>query len=50
VLLVSGHLYLALIHPTTRHSLHGMTHGDVRQDWAERHHARWVAELRRPGE
>ena len=44
VFLVSGHLYLALIHPTTRHALRGMTRGDVREDWAAMHHSKWVAE------
>ena len=33
--LLVGHLYLALIHPATRHSLRGMTRGTVREDWAE---------------
>ena len=41
--LVLGHLYLALIHPTTRHALRGMVLGDVREDWARQHHARWDA-------
>ena len=27
--LVAGHLYLAVLHPTTRHALRGMTLGDV---------------------
>jgi formate dehydrogenase subunit gamma len=40
--LLTGHLYLALIHPSTRHALRGITRGDVREDWAERHHAKWV--------
>ncbi len=40
--LVSGHLYLALIHPATRHALRGMTVGDVREDWAREHHTKWV--------
>ncbi|MDX6481693.1 MAG: formate dehydrogenase subunit gamma [Gaiellaceae bacterium] len=39
--LLLGHLYLALIHPTTRHALRGMVRGDVREDWARQHHARW---------
>jgi len=39
--LLLGHLYLALIHPTTRHALRGMVLGDVREDWARKHHARW---------
>ena len=47
VVLLVGHLYLAVIHPRTRHSLRGMTRGDVRLDWAAEHHGRWVAaELR----
>ena len=39
--LLLGHLYLALIHPATRHALRGMVFGNVREDWARRHHARW---------
>ena len=42
VFLVSGHLYLTLIYPKTRHSLRGMTLGTVREDWAREHHAKWV--------
>jgi formate dehydrogenase subunit gamma len=44
--LLLGHLYLALLHPTTRHSLNGITRGWVREDWARRHHPKWVKELR----
>jgi formate dehydrogenase subunit gamma len=42
IVLVAGHLYLALLHPSTRHSLRGMTRGTVRAEWARRHHAKWV--------
>jgi formate dehydrogenase subunit gamma len=42
--LLVGHLYLALIHPATRHSLRGMTLGDVRVEWAMKHHAKWEPE------
>ena len=42
VVLLTGHLYLALIHPATRHALRGVTRGDVRVDWAREHHAKWV--------
>jgi formate dehydrogenase subunit gamma len=42
-----GHLYFALILPSTRHSLSGMTRGWVRRDWAERQHPDWVASLDR---
>ena len=37
-----GHLYLALIHPATRHALRGMTIGTVSEEWARTHHPRWV--------
>jgi formate dehydrogenase subunit gamma len=47
LVLLTGHLYLAVIHPQTRHALRGMTLGDVREDWAAVHHARWVEEERR---
>jgi formate dehydrogenase subunit gamma len=46
IALVSGHLYLAVVHPTTRHALRGMTVGDVREDWAREHHAKWVEDSR----
>jgi formate dehydrogenase subunit gamma len=39
--LLIGHLYLAVIHPATRHSLRGMTRGTVREDWAKRHYPFW---------
>jgi formate dehydrogenase subunit gamma len=42
VVIVAGHLYLSLIHPTTRHALRGMTLGTVRADWARAHHAKWL--------
>ena len=42
IVLLVGHLYLAVIHPSTRHALRGMTTGEVREDWARRHHAKWV--------
>jgi formate dehydrogenase subunit gamma len=46
IVLVTGHLYLAVIHPTTRHALRGMTLGDVREDWAHAHHPKWVEQER----
>ena len=48
VVLLVGHLYLALIHPATRHALRGMTVGSVREDWARAHHPKWVDEERPP--
>jgi formate dehydrogenase subunit gamma len=47
VVLVAGHLYLALIHPTTRHALRGITTGEVDEAWARKHHAKWVDTERR---
>lgn len=47
LVLLVGHLYYALILPSTRHSLSGMTRGWVRRDWAQRRHPDWVAELER---
>jgi formate dehydrogenase subunit gamma len=41
--LLCGHLYLAVIHPSTRHALRGMTLGSVREDWAREHHPKWAA-------
>ena len=40
--LLCGHLYLAVIHPKTRHALRGMTFGSVREDWAREHHPKWA--------
>ena len=40
-----GHLYLALIHPKTRHALNGMTRGWVDRGWAVEHHRKWVDAL-----
>ena len=44
IVIVVGHLYLSLLHPTTRHSLRGMTLGTVREDWARAHHSKWAPE------
>ncbi|HEY2074330.1 MAG TPA: cytochrome b/b6 domain-containing protein [Gaiellaceae bacterium] len=42
--LLVGHLYLALIHPATKHALRGMTLGTVNGEWAARHHGKWKPE------
>jgi len=44
LVLLVGHLYLALIYPSTRHSLRGITTGSVRRSWARKHHRKWVDE------
>jgi len=33
-----------LINPATGHALRGITLGDVRVEWAARHHTKWQAE------
>ena len=48
LLVLVGHLYLALIYPTTRHALRGMTTGSVRRDWAWQHHRKWLEREERP--
>jgi len=50
LVLLAGHLYLALIYPSTKHALRGMTTGSVRRDWARQHHSKWVDEQQRPRE
>jgi formate dehydrogenase subunit gamma len=44
LILFVGHLFLTLVYPKTRHSLNGMTHGWVEEDWAREHHRKWVEE------
>jgi formate dehydrogenase subunit gamma len=39
--LVGGHLYMALVNPTTRAALSGMLTGQVDREWARRHYPRW---------
>ncbi len=36
--LLTGHLYMALINPSTRESITSVIHGRVRKSWARRHH------------
>ncbi len=40
-----GHLFLAIVYPKTRHALNGITRGWVDEDWALRHHRKWVERL-----
>jgi formate dehydrogenase subunit gamma len=48
VAIVMGHLYLAVLHPATRHALRGMAVGEVREDWARTHHPKWAARTEPP--
>jgi formate dehydrogenase subunit gamma len=45
LVLLVGHLFLAVVYPRTRHALRGMTTGYVDVEWAREHHHKWVAEL-----
>ena len=42
LVLLFGHLYLAVLHPATRHALRGITLGTVDEEWAAEHHAKWT--------
>jgi len=42
--LIVAHIFMAVVNPSTRHALRGMTLGTVNRDWAEHHFPRWVAE------
>jgi formate dehydrogenase subunit gamma len=44
MILVAGHLYLALVHEPTRPALRGMTTGRVEATFAREHHAAWTPE------
>ncbi|MDX6369383.1 MAG: formate dehydrogenase subunit gamma [Gaiellaceae bacterium] len=50
LILLAGHLYLALIYPQTRHALRGIVRGDVELDWAWQHHQKWVKEVLASGQ
>jgi formate dehydrogenase subunit gamma len=43
--LIVGHIFMAVVNPSTRHALRGMTLGSVDRDWAAHHFPRWVKEL-----
>ena len=45
--LLSGHVFMAVLNPGTRHALRGMTLGEVDREWAEHHHPLWVASVDR---
>jgi formate dehydrogenase subunit gamma len=45
--LVGGHIFMAVVNPSTRPALRGMTLGWVDRDWAVHHHPRWVRRVER---
>lgn len=42
--LISGHMFMAVINPSTRVGLSGMFSGWVSREWASHHYARWFRE------
>jgi formate dehydrogenase subunit gamma len=49
IVLVCGHLYMAVLNPGTRHALRGITTGRVDAEWAAHHHPAWPAEAQPEG-
>ena len=49
IVLVCGHVFMAVVNPSTRRALRGITTGSVDRDWAEHHHPGWMAESEEPG-
>jgi formate dehydrogenase-N gamma subunit len=43
--LIAGHIFMAVVNPSTRHALRGMTLGSVDREWAAHHFPRWVEEM-----
>jgi formate dehydrogenase subunit gamma len=44
VIVLAGHVFLALIYPSTRPALRGMLTGWVDRKWAQHHHSGWLEE------
>jgi formate dehydrogenase subunit gamma len=49
IVLVCGHLYMAVLNPGTRHALRGITTARVDVEWAAHHHPTWLAEAQQEG-
>lgn len=49
VLLLLGHLHLALVNRATRPALRGIVTGRVDREWARANHGRWVREMEERG-
>jgi len=45
--LLTAHVFMAVINPTTRPALPGMVLGHVRRSWAAEHHAAWLEQADR---
>jgi formate dehydrogenase subunit gamma len=42
---VLGHIYVAILHPSTRPSFWSIINGRVDREWAHHHHPQWAKEL-----
>jgi cytochrome b subunit of formate dehydrogenase len=47
MLLLSAHVFMAVVNPATRPALSGMVFGRVRRSWAAKHHGGWLDDLDR---
>jgi cytochrome b subunit of formate dehydrogenase len=47
IVLLSAHLFMAIVNPATRPALAGMVFGRVHRSWAARHHSEWLHDLDR---
>jgi formate dehydrogenase subunit gamma len=48
MLLLSAHVFMAVVNPATRPALAGMVFGRVRRSWAATHHRAWLDEVDGP--
>lgn len=48
LLVILGHVFLAVIYPATRPALRGMLFGSVERAWARRHHPAWLDQVEAP--
>ena len=47
--LVLGHVYMAILHPSTRPSFWAIINGSVDREWANHHHPQWLKDMENPG-
>jgi formate dehydrogenase subunit gamma len=43
--LLSAHVFMAVVNPATRPALRGMVFGRVSRSWAAEHHGEWLGDL-----
>jgi cytochrome b subunit of formate dehydrogenase len=47
MVLLSVHIFMAVLNPATNHALVGMVVGRVRRSWAVTHHGGWLKDQQR---